>query len=80
MTKGNKLKDKLALGKALRKCRKDLHETLASVTEELERKYDVQCSITNLAKVERGEFQAKSNLIAALCLIYKVDPKEILYK
>ncbi len=74
------LRDRVSIGKILRKQRKIKGWPLVAVTGFLEDDYKITCSITNLAKLERGEFQCKANTLAALCLIYEIDISKVIYK
>ena len=74
-----RIRDKMSLGKKLRKYRETIGLPLVAVTGFLKDDYKIECSITNLAKIERGEFNCKANLIAALALIYEVDLNDTMY-
>lgn len=72
--------DPESLGKKLRKARNEANLPLVAVVGFLKDDHNLSCSISNLAKIERGDFQAKSNIIAALCLIYDLDPRKLLFR
>lgn len=74
-----RIKTPKVLGKSLRALREHIKYPLIAVTGFLKDDYRIQCSVTNLAKIERGEFNCKANLLAALCLIYEVSLDEVAY-
>ena len=75
-----KIRGQVSIGKLLRKHREDLGYPLIVVIGFLKDDHRIVFSESSLAKVERGEFFMKVNLLAALCLIYEIEPSEIIYK
>jgi DNA-binding Xre family transcriptional regulator len=74
-----KVKNPKQLGKLLRQIREKLGYPLIAVTGFLKDDHKINCSVTNLAKIERGEFNCKANLLASLCLIYEVSISDVVY-
>jgi hypothetical protein len=52
---------------------------LRTIAAILRSDYGISCTATNLAKIERGEYQCKAVILAALCLAYDVTSDEVLY-
>ncbi len=40
----------------------------------------INCSKANLSKIERDLISCRADILAALCLIYEHDPREVLFK
>lgn len=67
------------IGQMLRFAREKKEIPLYLMPEYL-REYKIKCSTANLSKIERGLISCRVDIFAALCLIYKLDPSEVLYK
>ena len=67
------------IGLILKQARNEHRMQLEVAIEEL-LEYDVKCSFSNLAKIERGEISIRADILAALCVIYKLNLLEVIYK
>lgn len=67
------------IGKTLRAIRTKLNMPLDVVIENLKDE-KIKYYKGNLSRIEREETNCPAFLLAALCKVYEVDPKEVLYK
>lgn len=74
-----KLRTQIAIGKLLRATRKAHKITLNIVFEEL-KGYEVQCSRSNLGKIEKGKVALRADILAALSNIYNISMEEIMFE
>ena len=68
------------IGTFLRKARLYKDFSLDQVVVDLLDDYKLQCSKSNLARIERNEIPCRHDILAALCLILGVDVNTVLYK
>lgn len=73
-----RLKRQSAIGKTLRSARESKDMPLCVVTEEL-KDLKVKCSLANLGKIETGNISLRADILGALCLIYEIEPVDVLY-
>jgi transcriptional regulator with XRE-family HTH domain len=67
------------IGTYLRKIRNELNLPLDQVVAELTL-MNIQCSKSALSRIERDTISCRTDLLAGLCLIYKIDSNEVLFR
>lgn len=63
----------------LRKARDSKDLSLSQVAAKLAT-LGIEGSKSNLNRIELNQISCRSDILAGLCLIYDIDPKDILYK
>ena len=41
---------------------------------------DIDCSQSNLSRIELEQSTVRADIIAGLCIIYKMDPRDVLFR
>lgn len=73
-----RLRKQSMMGKMLRQARAGKEMPLCVVIEEL-KDLKIKCSLANLGKIETGTISCRADILGALCLIYDVNPEDVLY-
>jgi hypothetical protein len=73
-----RLKRQSAIGKTLRETRLGKNMPLCVVVEEL-KDLKIKCSLANLGKIETGNISCRADILGALCLVYDINPEDVLY-
>lgn len=74
-----KLKKQATIAKELRHAREEKAKMpLCVVIEEL-KDLKIKCSLANLGKIETGQISCRSDILGALCIIYDIEPSDVLY-
>lgn len=67
------------IGTFLRKKRNEMKVPLDQVVAELDL-LNIECSKSALSRLEREAISCRADILAGLCLIYDLDPREVLYR
>lgn len=73
-----RLRKQSQIAKSLRQARVAKEMPLCVVIEEL-KDLQVKCSLGNLGKVETNQISCRADILGALCLIYSINPEDVLY-
>jgi len=66
------------IGSYLKQLRLEKQLLMDEVVVELQ-SFKIQCSQSNLSRIELDQSAIRTDIFAGLCIIYKADPREILF-